>query len=166
MLRRLLADRCRARQRLLLQHGFVARRTPRGIRTFCSCESQPEGSFWEADHIVPVVAGGGQCGLLNFRTLCVPCHREATAKLTELRKRGVVGKRARSGTGQGTGSSSSSSASSSSSSLSAWLVPGKVPSSGTTGGGSAGGRTSAGVVDLCISEDGDENEDESTTGPG
>lgn len=40
--------------------------------------------FWEADHIVPVCEGGGQCGLENYRTLCLPCHRNAT---TELRKR-------------------------------------------------------------------------------
>jgi 5-methylcytosine-specific restriction enzyme A len=41
-------------------------------------------SFWDADHIVPVVEGGGECDLENIRTLCVKCHRTATA---ELRKR-------------------------------------------------------------------------------
>lgn len=39
------------------------------------------GLFWEADHITPVVEGGGQCGLENYRTLCVPCHRDVTKKL-------------------------------------------------------------------------------------
>ena len=36
---------------------------------------------WDADHIVPVVEGGGQCGLDNYRTLCHPCHKDETAKL-------------------------------------------------------------------------------------
>lgn len=39
------------------------------------------GSLWDADHIVPVVEGGGCCGLENFRTLCIPCHKAATAAL-------------------------------------------------------------------------------------
>jgi len=39
-------------------------------------------SLWEADHVVPVVEGGGGCGLDNLRTLCIPCHREATAALS------------------------------------------------------------------------------------
>ncbi len=41
-------------------------------------------SLWDADHIVPVVEGGGECDLENIRTLCLKCHRKATA---ELRKR-------------------------------------------------------------------------------
>lgn len=36
---------------------------------------------WEADHIVPVVEGGGQTGIENYRTLCIACHREETKKL-------------------------------------------------------------------------------------
>lgn len=38
-------------------------------------------SLWDADHIVPVVEGGGGCGLEGYRTLCVPCHLKATAEL-------------------------------------------------------------------------------------
>jgi 5-methylcytosine-specific restriction endonuclease McrA len=38
-------------------------------------------SLWEADHVVSVVEGGGGCGLDNLRTLCIPCHRAATAEL-------------------------------------------------------------------------------------
>jgi 5-methylcytosine-specific restriction protein A len=38
-------------------------------------------SWWEADHIKPVCQGGGGCGLENYRTLCVPCHKKETAKL-------------------------------------------------------------------------------------
>ena len=40
-------------------------------------------SLWDADHIVPVVEGGGECDLSNIRTLCLKCHRAATANLRE-----------------------------------------------------------------------------------
>ncbi len=40
--------------------------------------------LWDADHIVPVAEGGGECGLSNMRTLCLKCHGKATA---EFRKR-------------------------------------------------------------------------------
>jgi 5-methylcytosine-specific restriction endonuclease McrA len=33
---------------------------------------------WEADHIVPVADGGGECGLDNYRLLCRACHRRVT----------------------------------------------------------------------------------------
>lgn len=42
-------------------------------------------SLWDADHIVPVVEGGGACDLSNIRTLCVLCHRKATSQLRERR---------------------------------------------------------------------------------
>ena len=38
-------------------------------------------SLWDADHIVPVVEGGGECDLQNIRTLCLKCHRTVTAEL-------------------------------------------------------------------------------------
>jgi 5-methylcytosine-specific restriction endonuclease McrA len=38
-------------------------------------------SLWDADHIRPVTEGGGQCDLSNMRTLCLICHRAATAAL-------------------------------------------------------------------------------------
>jgi 5-methylcytosine-specific restriction endonuclease McrA len=38
-------------------------------------------SLWDADHIVPVAEGGGQCDLANMRTLCLKCHRQATEAL-------------------------------------------------------------------------------------
>jgi 5-methylcytosine-specific restriction endonuclease McrA len=38
-------------------------------------------SLWDADHVLPVAEGGGQCDLSNMRTLCLLCHREATAAL-------------------------------------------------------------------------------------
>lgn len=40
-------------------------------------------SLWDADHIIPVVEGGGECDLANIRTLCLRCHRNATAALRE-----------------------------------------------------------------------------------
>lgn len=38
-------------------------------------------TLWDADHILPVAEGGGECDLENLRTLCLPCHREVTAEL-------------------------------------------------------------------------------------
>jgi 5-methylcytosine-specific restriction endonuclease McrA len=35
---------------------------------------------WEADHIVPVADGGGECGLDNYRLLCRPCHVRVTVE--------------------------------------------------------------------------------------
>jgi 5-methylcytosine-specific restriction protein A len=37
--------------------------------------------LWDADHIVPVAEGGGECDLANMRTLCLKCHRAATLAL-------------------------------------------------------------------------------------
>ena len=42
-------------------------------------------SLWDADHIIPVVEGGGECDLENIRTLCLKCHRVATAQLRQKR---------------------------------------------------------------------------------
>jgi len=36
-------------------------------------------SLWELDHIIPLIDGGGH-ELSNLQTLCVPCHREKTAR--------------------------------------------------------------------------------------
>lgn len=33
---------------------------------------------WEADHILPVADGGGECGLDNYRLLCRTCHLAIT----------------------------------------------------------------------------------------
>ena len=44
-------------------------------------------NLWDADHIVPVVEGGGECDLSNIRTLCLNCHREVTSELRQRRKR-------------------------------------------------------------------------------
>ena len=47
-----------------------------------------EGDFWQADHIVPVIEGGGGCDLGNLQTLCTPCHRIETGKLRARMKLG------------------------------------------------------------------------------
>ena len=53
--------------------------------------------MWEADHIIPVSEGGGCCGLDNYQTLCLKCHKEDTAALAkrkaEKRKDGLLGPR-------------------------------------------------------------------------
>jgi 5-methylcytosine-specific restriction enzyme A len=40
-------------------------------------------SLWDADHIVPVAEGGGECDLANLRTLCIPCLRRQTLQLMQ-----------------------------------------------------------------------------------
>ena len=53
--------------------------------------------WWEADHITPVVEGGGECGPEGYRTLCVACHRHETSalarRLAEERRRRKVERR-------------------------------------------------------------------------
>jgi 5-methylcytosine-specific restriction enzyme A len=40
-------------------------------------------SLWDADHVIPVAEGGGECDLSNMRTLCLRCHRARTAELRD-----------------------------------------------------------------------------------
>jgi hypothetical protein len=47
-------------------------------------------SLWDADHILPVTEGGGECDLDNIRTLCLRCHRSVTAQLRERIRRAKV----------------------------------------------------------------------------
>jgi 5-methylcytosine-specific restriction protein A len=42
-------------------------------------------TYWDADHILPVVQGGDECGLDGIQTLCVPCHKSKTAALARER---------------------------------------------------------------------------------
>lgn len=51
-------------------NGSVRKRRARG-----------SGDLWQADHIKPVVEGGGECGLDNLRTLCTACHKAETKGL-------------------------------------------------------------------------------------
>jgi 5-methylcytosine-specific restriction endonuclease McrA len=52
-----------------------------GLRLYGLKSITTRRSLWDADHIRPVAEGGGQCDLDNLRTLCLLCHREATAQL-------------------------------------------------------------------------------------
>lgn len=44
-------------------------------------------SLWDADHILPVCEGGGECDQSNIRTLCLACHQDATYQLRIRRRR-------------------------------------------------------------------------------
>lgn len=67
-----------------------------GVDAMASKSNRPTpwlrtGHLWQADHIVPVAEGGGECDLDNIRTLCTQCHKQATkqlaARLAAARKR-------------------------------------------------------------------------------
>ena len=42
-------------------------------------------SYWDADHILPIVEGGDVCALENHRTLCYWCHQGQTSALATRR---------------------------------------------------------------------------------
>ncbi len=69
---------CLAAFRHLKRQRGVAR-----LRAYAAWGLKPGSrqSLWDADHIVPVAEGGGECDLSNIRTLCLNCHRAATAAL-------------------------------------------------------------------------------------
>ena len=48
---------------------------------------------WEADHIVPVADGGGECGLDNYRLLCRACHVQVTTAWRAQRRLAPDGER-------------------------------------------------------------------------
>ena len=50
-------------------------------RQFETVWGKARRSLWDADHVLPVAEGGGECDLANLRTLCLVCHRHATAAL-------------------------------------------------------------------------------------
>ena len=52
-----------------------------GMRLYGMKSITSRRSLWDADHILPVAEGGGQCDLDNLRTLCLLCHREVTLHL-------------------------------------------------------------------------------------
>lgn len=47
----------------------------------CCQECWETTEDWEADHILPVVLGGGATDINNFQTLCKECHKKKTAEL-------------------------------------------------------------------------------------
>ena len=52
-------------------------------RAFAEWGLRGRKSLWDADHILPVAEGGGECDLSNMRTLCLKCHSVRTAELRE-----------------------------------------------------------------------------------
>ena len=73
--------------------GFIRHhvwRRDKGICAACGIDTKTVDKhgyvshLWEADHIIPVVEGGGLCGLDGYRTLCRKCHGKESG---ELRKR-------------------------------------------------------------------------------
>jgi 5-methylcytosine-specific restriction protein A len=46
----------------------------------------PGETLWNADHILEVVNGGGECGLENYQTLCIPCHKAKTRQMHQARR--------------------------------------------------------------------------------
>lgn len=69
---RLLRTSRGGNRKLLLQRWGLRKRSRR--------------TLWDADHILPVVEGGGECDLENIRTLCLVCHRSQTLALRARRK--------------------------------------------------------------------------------
>jgi len=55
------------------------------LKALLGSETPNRMTFWDADHMVEVVKGGGECGLENMQTLCLWCHREKTARLARER---------------------------------------------------------------------------------
>lgn len=45
------------------------------------------GSWWDADHIIPVCEGGGESDIGNLQTLCLLCHADKTRRLARKRVR-------------------------------------------------------------------------------
>ena len=69
------------RQQELMRLKFKVRGKPSEAKDLL--HNPHEGLFWQADHILPVAEGGGECSLDNLRTLCTPCHQKETAKLLQ-----------------------------------------------------------------------------------
>ncbi|TAJ99774.1 HNH endonuclease [bacterium] len=80
-----------ARDMDALQRAFRAIRDIGESRAFLAIHGIPSGrassDWWDADHIMPVIEGGGECGLDNYRTLCIRCHAVETKRLAGDRAR-------------------------------------------------------------------------------
>jgi 5-methylcytosine-specific restriction protein A len=63
---------------VLEAHREWGRRKPPATDRAARRQWRAERPRWEADHIVPVADGGGECGLENYRLLCRPCHVRVT----------------------------------------------------------------------------------------
>ena len=70
-------------------YAVIARLRSQEVERLMGCKNpgwtSGRSTAWDADHIVPVVEGGGLCGLENYRSLCHPCHKKVTAELAARR---------------------------------------------------------------------------------
>ena len=73
-----------AAERRLRASGGIRRQA---LLAYWGLKRRSRKSLWDADHILPVAEGGGQCDLANIRTLCLRCHRSATLALRARRSR-------------------------------------------------------------------------------
>ncbi len=80
-LRRVKRLRGAARAKAMIEWGLAAHLSR--VR-----RSTHRKTLWDADHIVPVAEGGGECDLSNMRTLCLKCHRKRTEELRQRLRKG------------------------------------------------------------------------------
>lgn len=59
-------------------HRMARQSIERLLRPHGMAQHWRRKSFWDADHIVAVADGGGECGIENLRTLCLKCHGRRT----------------------------------------------------------------------------------------
>ena len=64
-----------------LRYSRGAKRS--ALLAYWGLKARMRKSLWDADHILPVAEGGGECDLDNIRTLCLRCHRAVTMELRE-----------------------------------------------------------------------------------
>jgi 5-methylcytosine-specific restriction endonuclease McrA len=62
--------------------GGILRTT---VAFFAEHNLERHRTMWEAHHKIAVVEGGGECGLDNYETLCVWCHKRETRELARRR---------------------------------------------------------------------------------
>jgi hypothetical protein len=79
------SEACVEAWRLRCSPGHIRRAVQRRDGGVCAvCKRK---NYTEADHIIPVVEGGGLCDLSGYRSLCRACHQDATAGLAARRGR-------------------------------------------------------------------------------
>lgn len=71
---------CIREYRLRFDPGFIRAAVFSRDRGICATCGKSDHR-WQADHVQAVVNGGGAIGLPNYRTLCLDCHKTATARL-------------------------------------------------------------------------------------
>jgi len=79
ILSRLAAAAGPKRRRALLRRWDPRYADPQFRAHLCKVARAPRaGLLWEADHVIEVSDGGGECSADNLRTLCYICHRDKT----------------------------------------------------------------------------------------